>query len=108
MKKILLAFALTFVISSSLADPRDQRDHHEWHERGDHFGWGEFVGGIVLGGIIAHEVSGHNYDTDEREVRRVTICDDVPLYDWRHIPIYDFHGNQVIVHKCRDEWVHID
>jgi len=103
MRKLLLMAAL-LVPLVGLADPREHRDHdrehHEWHERGGHFGWGEFVGGLVLGGIIAHEINGHYYDSDEYEVRRVTVCNDIPLFDQ--------NGNYVRTERrCHDEWVRL-
>ena len=109
MKKLLLLAALLIPITS-FADPdhhRD-RDHHEWHERGGHFGWGEFVGGLILGGIIAHEINGHYYDQDETEVRRVSVCNDYPVVDQYGRYVYDQWGHMITERRCHDEWVRIN
>jgi len=101
MKKLVLLFALLMPVMA-FADPGErhhEHEHHEWH--GGHFGWGEFVGGIILGGIIAHEIDGHYYDQDNREVRRVTVCNDIPLYN-----VY----GQIVQYQrqCHDEWVRVN
>ena len=110
MKKLLLIAALMVPFATASADPREHhdRDHHEWHERGSHFGWGEFVGGLILGGIGAHEINGHYYNEDDDEVRRVTICRDVIVYDqWNH-PVYDNWGRMITERRCHDEWVRVN
>ena len=108
MKKLFLLMAL-FAAAPTLAhEPDHHREHREWHERGGNFGWGEFVGGLVLGGIIAHEINGHYYNRDEREVRRVTVCNDYPVVDqWGHY-VYDQWGHMIIERRCHDEWVRVD
>lgn len=130
MKKLLL---LSLLISTvCLADPRREEakhdramrerdqvaamvggdrfhDHREWHEHGGHgFGWGEFVGGIILGGIIAHEVNGRWYDDSYHEVRRITVCEDVMVRDAWGNPVRDFYGNFVVTKRCHDEWVYVN
>jgi len=107
MKKLILgAFLLSFA-TLALADHDDWNrrgrdyDHHEWHEHNRGFGWGEFLGGIVLGGIIAHEVGGHYYDSQYNEIRQVTVCENVP--------IFDVYGNVIrFYQRCHQEWVRIN
>jgi len=107
MKKLLLIAALLIPFASAYAEPDRHREHHEWHERGGRFGWGEFVGGIILGSIIAHEVNGHYYDNDENEVRRVPVCNEYPVIDqWGHY-VYDNWGHMITERRCHDEWVRV-
>jgi hypothetical protein len=107
MKKLML-LAMFLIPITSFANPGEHhrdREHHEWHERGGHFGWGEFVGGLVLGGIIAHEVNGHYYDNNEEEVRRIRVCNDSPVVDRDGRYVYDQWGHMVIERRCHDEWI---
>jgi len=111
MKSKILALAALFAFATTaIADPNrnhhgyeHDRDHHEWHDRGGHFGWGEFVGGIVLGGILAHEVSGRYYDNDEQEVRQ--ICNDYPVVDQYGRYVFDNMGHLIVERRCR--WVQV-
>jgi hypothetical protein len=109
MKKLLLIVALLIPFTSAYADHerREYREHREWHEQGNHFGWGEFVGGLILGGIIAHEVNGRYYDTDEHEVRRITTCYEYPVVDQYGHYVYDDWGHLMTERRCRDEWVRV-
>jgi len=111
MKKLILIAALLIPVIAAQADPGDhrhEREHREWHDRGGQWGWGEFVGGLILGGIIAHEVNGHYYDNDEEEVRRITICNDVPVIDAYGHYVFDQWGHMVVERRCHDEWVRVD
>jgi hypothetical protein len=103
MKKLFLIAALLIPLSS-FAGPREHHHeggHHEWHERyGSGNGWA-FFGGLILGGIIAHEVDGHYYDQDDYEVRRITVCKDVPLYT-RYGDVYGYER------QCHEEWVRVN
>jgi hypothetical protein len=95
MKKLILLAAL-LIPTLAIADPHH---HHAWHEHGNRgFGWSGFFGGMILGGIIAHEIDGHYYDENNIEVRRVLVCNDIPMYDqYGYIVRYE--------HRCHYEWV---
>jgi len=105
------------VVQAPVQSHERERDHdyrpheREWHgdhdyDRGHHFGWGWFFGGILLGDILAHEIDGHWYDDYDREVIRVPVCRDEVVYDaWRQ-PIYDSWGRIVTRRVCHDEWVY--
>ena len=106
MKKLLLLTALLMPLAATADhEHRRDRDRHEWHERSNHFGWGEFVGGLVLGGIIVHEVNGHYYDNNEEEVRRIRVCNDSSVVDRDGRYVYDQWGHMVIERRCHDEWI---
>ena len=108
MKKLILIAALLIPVVAAQADPGDhrhEREHREWHDRGGHFGWGEFVG---LGGIIAHKVNDHYYDNDEEEVRRISVCNDFLVVDRDGRYVYDQWGHMVVERRCHDEWVRVD
>ena len=96
MKKLfLLAFCLIPMLSYADNEWREQRGQH----RGAR--WGELVGGVILGGIIAHEIDGHWYNEDRDEVRRIVTCDTIALYDQ--------NGNYVKTERvCRETWVRIE
>jgi hypothetical protein len=104
MKKFILGVALVLFATAAIGDPYGHshgREHNEWHQRGGHFGWGEFVGGIILGSIVAHQVDGHYYDNSEAEVRRITLCDNIYLYDQ--------YGRFIRTERqCHDEWVRVE
>ena len=114
MKKLIL-FAALLVPTIATADPsehrehdRGERHHREYHGGGNRFGWGELVGGMILGGIIAHEIDGRYYDNDRREVRRVTICNDYPIVDQYGRYVFDPYGRMITERRCHDEWVYVN
>ena len=108
MKKLLLIAALLIPFTTALADPGEHHRDRDHHEQGSHFGWGEFVGGLILGGIIAHEVNGHYYDEDESEVRPVSVCHDYPVIDQYGRYVYDNWGRMITERRCHDEWVRVN
>jgi len=111
IKKIITVLIVSLSLTTvSVASPAAHHGHtnhelHELHEAHEHheghgFGWGGIFGAIVLGGIVAHEVDGYYYDTEDREVRRVVVCNDIPLYT-RYGDIYAYQ------HVCHEEWVSV-
>jgi hypothetical protein len=102
MKKLMLIAALLMPLTT-FADPgehREHREHHEHYEGGNGAGW--FLGGLILGGIIAHEAEDHHYyDEQGYEVRRETVCVNVPY-------AYDRWGNVIsFTQQCHEEWVRV-
>jgi hypothetical protein len=102
MKKIILGLVLLSLSIPALADPGEHQRRGERYEHEHHgFGWGEFLGGVILGGIITHEVSGHYYDNDDYEVRRIVVCNNVPLFTPYGV-VYAYQR------QCHEEWVRIN
>jgi hypothetical protein len=108
MKKLILLAAL-LIPTLAIADPYyhngwhgTHNPYHGWRERGNRgFGWGGFFGGIILGGIIVHEIDGQYYDENNIEVRRVLVCNDIPMYDqYGYIVRYE--------HRCHYEWIQVN
>jgi hypothetical protein len=101
-KKVLLSFILaTSVITSvAVADEhgRFYGGHHGWYH-GSHGWWGPgpILAGVIIGGILMHDIDVNTVPPPDYE-RRV-VC--VP---WTY---YDQWGRQITEQQCHVEWVKV-
>lgn len=106
LKVLLLSFLLGIgLTATAYSDPEGHRWHGSYHE--GHSGLA-FLGGLLLGGVLAHEIDGRYYDDYHREVVRVRECHPQQVVDsWGRL-MYDRYGNPIMQEVCYDRWQRVD